>query len=140
MPPPTGVVALDGNEILAAGVERLLREPRVRAVDGVRLLAGVHFLPFDLARVAVGGLHGRVPHDLRRARDVGSRAVALDERDDGVRGHDEAPVLHDDLLWLHKYSVSLSKRWTNYTKIGLPYQSLPGTSVIADLQESAACG
>ena len=78
--------ALDRDRVLARGVERLVGEPDVAAVEPRRLLARVDLQPVDLPRAAVGLLDGRVDDRLHHRRDVDPDPVALDERDDRVVG------------------------------------------------------
>src|SRR5256712_159025 len=92
---------LDGNQVLADDVERLVGEEvgrAVSAVDGLGFLARVHLRPRDFLLPLVGLLDGRVQHAHGGAPDVGTGAVALDERDDrGVR-YPELPVVDRDLV------------------------------------------
>ena len=87
---------LDADEVLAARVQRRLREPLARRVE--RLLAGEDFLPLDLALTAVGLLDRGVPDDHRGLRDVGARAVAFNERNNRILGNAQLPALHGDLF------------------------------------------
>ena len=81
-----GERALDADEVLAEGVDRLVGQPVARLVE--RLLAGEHLLPRD--RLAVLGRR-RVEDQLGGGPDVDAGAVALDERDDGLVGDGEVP-------------------------------------------------
>ena len=93
-----GERSLDGDELGADRVDRLGRQPGVRPVDGVGLLAGVDLHPGHAAVTAVGLGDGGVPDRHRRAGDVGSCAVALDEGDDGVvRDLESAVGSHADV-------------------------------------------
>ena len=90
----SGQGTLDGDEAVAAGVERRLGEPLAGLI--VRLAAGKHLAPGNGAAAAVGLRDRGVEDDVRRAGDVGADAVALDEWDFGIRGHVETPALHGD--------------------------------------------
>src|SRR5438132_10145983 len=81
---------LDADHELLAGVDRVLGEPVLEAVEG--LLASKDLHPGDAALAAVGLVHGGVEDGLAGAPDVGAGAVALDEREDGVGGDVEAAV------------------------------------------------
>ena len=87
--------ALDRDRELLHGLERLLRQPDVLAVEPRRLLAGVDLHPADLALARIRLLDGRVDDVLHHGGDVDPDPVALDERDDRIRGHGLAG---DDLL------------------------------------------
>ena len=91
-----GQRALDRHQVFAAGGDGLVRQPGVEQV--VRLLAGVHLHPVDLALAAVGLLHGCIDDAHRGAPDVRAGAVAFDERDDRLVGNVELAVLDGDLL------------------------------------------
>ena len=92
MPPPTGVVSgpLMPTQVLAERLDRFVRQPAVRLLEA--LLAGVDFHPGDLLLAAVRLLDRRVEHAHAGAPDVGAGAVAFDERDDRIVGHDELAV------------------------------------------------
>jgi predicted phosphoribosyltransferase len=78
---------------------RLVRQPDVGSVDLGRLLAGVDLHPVDLPLAAVGLRDRRVDDLDHHRRDVESRAVALDVRNDRRVGDGEAVILVDgDLL------------------------------------------
>src|SRR5262249_59275995 len=65
-------------------------QPAARRIEG--LLAGQDLLPDDAA-LAAGGLRDRrIEHPGSGAPDVGTGAVAFDERDDGMVGDDPASV------------------------------------------------
>jgi len=88
MPPPIGVVSgpLIETEVLARGLQRLVGQPDVAAVEARRLLARVDLHPVDLPGAAVGLLDGGVDDHPHRRGDVDADPVALDERDDRVVG------------------------------------------------------
>ena len=92
MPPPTGVVsgALDRNLVRLRRLERIRREPLAGLV--LRLLAGQDLEPDDALPVAERLLDGRIEDPHRRAPDVAADAVAFDEGNDGIVGHDQRPV------------------------------------------------
>src|SRR5262249_44349142 len=77
--------ALDPDQVLAEGRERVGRHPFAGLVEG--LLAGQHLEPGDAALAPVRLLHGGVEHARGGAPDVAARAVALDVGDDGIVGH-----------------------------------------------------
>ena len=91
-----GQRAFDAHQVLAEGGQGLLGQPAAGLVEG--FLAGQHFHPGDLARAAVGFLHRRVEHGLGGAPDIRAGAVALDEGQDGVGGHLQPAVVHDDFF------------------------------------------
>src|SRR5438552_4728437 len=96
-----GERALEGDEVLADHVDRLLGQQvgrAVGAVDGLRLLAGVYLHPRDLLLAARGLLHRGVEHADGSAPDVGPGPVTFDERDDGMIGHSQLAVLDGDLV------------------------------------------
>ena len=90
--------SLDRDEVVAAGLHGLFRQPGV--VEVVRLLAGEDLHPVDLALAAVGLGDRGVEHAHGCAPDVGAGAVALDEGDDRVVRHLQAAVGDGDLLAL----------------------------------------
>src|SRR5438094_6467614 len=81
---------LDADHELLEGVDRVLGEPVLEAVEG--LLAGEDLHPGDAALAAVGLLDRGVEDGLAGAPDVGAGAIALDEGNDGVGGDVEAAV------------------------------------------------
>ena len=93
--------SLDADKILAARVQRRLRQPLARRLKS--LLAGEDFQPLDLALAAVGLLDRRVPHGHRRAGDVRTRAVTLDERNNRILGNAQLPALHGNLFAHRQY-------------------------------------
>src|SRR6267378_4209251 len=98
-----GERALDGHQVFADDVERLLGQQvrrAVLAVDLGRLLARVRLRPGDLLPAVIGLLHGGVEDPDRRPPDVGPGAVALDEGDDRVVRHAQLTVVDRDLLAL----------------------------------------
>src|SRR3989441_1259630 len=110
-----GERALDGDEVLADDVERLLGQQvrrTVLAVDLGRFLAGVHLGPRDLLLALVGLLHGGIEHAHGRRPDVGPGAVALDEGDDRVVRHAQLAVIDDDLLALR--DLNLACHYTSF--------------------------
>src|SRR5437773_1960316 len=80
--------ALDADHELLEGVDGVVGEPVLEAVEG--LLAGVDLHPGDAALAFVRLVHGRIEDRLAGAPDVGAGAVALDEGEDGVGGDVEA--------------------------------------------------
>jgi hypothetical protein len=87
--------ALDADEVLSISLDGALGQPVVEL--SLRLLAGEHLVPDDLAFAPVRLLDGGVEDALGGSPDVGAGAVALDERNDGSLGHDEgAGVGHAD--------------------------------------------
>src|SRR5207253_10439943 len=89
-----GQWSLDRDAVLLERLQRFVRE--VRAVVRVGLVAGEDLVPGDLALPAID-LRDRAIDDVRRgAPDVGSGAVAFDERDDRIVGNDDAAVLESD--------------------------------------------
>jgi hypothetical protein len=87
---------LDADEVLPEGLDRLVGKPRPEVVVG--LLAREDLHPGDLPLAAVGLLDRGVQDAHGRAPDIRSRAVALDEGDDGIVGNDELSVDDVDLL------------------------------------------
>src|SRR5207249_1261460 len=85
-----GERSLDADDELLEGRDRVLGEPVLEAVEG--LLAGVDLHPGDLPLAAVRLAYRGVEDRLAGAPDVGPRAVAFDEGDDGLIGDVEAPV------------------------------------------------
>ena len=82
---------LDADVVLAERLDGLVRQPVVELLEA--LLAGVDFHPRDLLLAAVRLVDGGIEHAHARAPDVGTGAVAFDERDDRIVGHDELSVL-----------------------------------------------
>src|SRR5256712_1258082 len=87
---------LDRDAVCADRVKRRLGEPAVCSFEG--LLPGQHLEPFDPAAACGRPLDCRVEHAARGAPDVGARAVALDERDNGPIGHDPTSLLELDAV------------------------------------------
>src|SRR5207244_983039 len=88
--------ALDGDAVRPDAVERGVGQPASRLLEG--LFTGEHFQPLDATLAAGGLVDRRVEHAARRAPDVGSRAVSLDERNDGVVRHHPASIPEVDPL------------------------------------------
>jgi hypothetical protein len=86
---------LDADDEVAQGVQRLLRQVVLLAVEFLRLLAGVDLHPGDLAPAAVGLAHRHVDHPPHHRGDVDADAVALDERHDGIVRDRQAEVAVD---------------------------------------------
>src|SRR5687768_4418444 len=61
---------LDPDQILREGIESILRKPDLLAVDVVGLLAGIYFVPCDLAAATVGPLNCRIEDANRGTPDV----------------------------------------------------------------------
>src|SRR6185369_3026114 len=80
-----GQRALDGDPVLADGLQGVLREPLAFPVVG--LLTGEHFEPGDRPRAAVDLLDSAVERTAGGAPDVGAGAVSLDEGDDRAVRH-----------------------------------------------------
>ena len=99
-----GERALDADEVLAEGGDRLFGKPVSCGVE--RLLPGEHLFPFDLpATLGDGG----VDDALGRGPDVHPGAVTLDERDDGLVGNLQGAVGTDGDLLSHRRS--LGRHW-----------------------------
>ena len=79
-----GQRSLDRYQIVAARRDGFVGEPGVVGLVG--LLTGENFHPMNLALAAVGLLYGSVEHPDAGAPDIPARAIALDERDDGLIG------------------------------------------------------
>ena len=75
---------LDRDRVLACGLQGLVGQPDIAAVDTRRLLARVDLHPVDPAGAAVGLLDGGVDHRPHRRGDVDADPVTLDERDDRI--------------------------------------------------------
>ncbi|ABA48963.1 Hypothetical protein BURPS1710b_1109 [Burkholderia pseudomallei 1710b] len=86
---------LDRHDVFLQHLQRLFRQPHVRAVDLRRLLAGVDLHPVNLLLAAVRLLDRRVDDLDHHRRDVEARAVALDVRDDRLIGNVEREILVD---------------------------------------------
>src|SRR5438093_1093760 len=98
-----GERSLDGDEILADDVERLLGQQVGRALGAIDLLgflARVDLGPRDLLPALVGLLDGRVEDAHGRLPDVGPRPVTFDEGDDRVVRHAQLAVVDGDLVAL----------------------------------------
>ncbi len=94
-----GKRALDGDHVVAQDLEGLVGQPDVWAIDLGGLLATEDFHPGDLAAAAIGLLYGSIDHLDHDRGDVSTRAIALNERNDGLVGHLEGVVGIDrDLL------------------------------------------
>src|SRR3989454_12519734 len=96
-----GQRALDGDQVLADDVEGLFGQKigrAVLAVDRVRLLPRVDLRPRELLLAPIGLLDGGVQHPDRGRPDVRTRAVALDEGDDGTIRYLQLAVADRDLL------------------------------------------
>ena len=91
-----GERALDRHAVGADRREGVLRQVLIGAVEVAGLIAGVHLEPLDPARAAIGLCHGRIQHLLGGGPDVHPGAVAADEGDDRVVGHDRLAVLEAD--------------------------------------------
>ena len=85
---------LDADVVLPEGVDGLVGQPGVELLEA--LFAGVDFLPRNLPLPAERFLDGGVQHAHAGAPDVGTGAVAFDERDDRIVRHDELSVLARD--------------------------------------------
>ena len=83
-----GQGALDPDEVVTERLDRLVGQPAARLVE--RLLPRQDLLPGDGAAV-LGGR--RIEDQLGGGPDVDAGAVALDERDDGLVGDDQDPVV-----------------------------------------------
>ena len=105
----TGVLAAtDERRLLASGVAPV--PPEAAALDLLRsgdittLTRAPELAGIDVIFLA---LHGGVENDPGGVPDIGARAVAFDERDDGCVGHREAPALKADGLALSGRAESL---------------------------------
>src|SRR5262249_18492757 len=78
----SGQGTLDAEQELLDVLERLIGQPLAERL--VRLLAGEHLVPVDLAGGPVRLADRGVEHAHARAPDVGPGAVALDVAEDGV--------------------------------------------------------
>ena len=106
-----GEGALDGDVVLADGVEGLLREPVVDSFEG--FLAGERLDPVDGAAAVVGALDGGVEDGAGGAPDIGANAVAFDEGNDGIVRHEELAVPNLNRLTSHgrlQYLKTSAKR------------------------------
>ena len=77
--------AFDGDQVVAAGRDGFIRQPAVVCL--VRLLAGEHLHPVNLALAAIGFLYRRIEYPHAGAPDVAAGAVAFDEGNDGLVRH-----------------------------------------------------
>ena len=83
---------LDRHDVFLEHLQRLFRQPHVRAVHLGRFLAGVDFHPVDFLLARVGFLDRGI-HDLdHHRRDVEARAVAFDIRNDRLIGNVEREI------------------------------------------------
>src|SRR5690606_35803748 len=89
-----GERAFDADQVLPVRLDGLVGQPAIEALLG--LFARVHLVPGDLALALVGLLDGRIQDRAGGTPNVGSRAVALDERDDGAIGNVQLAGLHAD--------------------------------------------
>ena len=85
-----GQRSLDGDAQVARGGDRVVGQPGVELAKC--LFAGEDLKPLDGALAAVGLFDRGVEDALRSLPDVAARAVALDERNDGIVGHLKLPV------------------------------------------------
>ena len=92
MPPPTGVVSGPLIATLYALTASSVSFGSHSPVEVLRLLAGEHLEPGERRAAAERLLHRRVEDAHAGAPDVGSGAVAFDERDDRIVGHDQLPA------------------------------------------------
>ncbi|CUJ18194.1 Uncharacterised protein [Achromobacter kerstersii] len=94
-----GQRALDGHHVVFDDFQGFIGQPHVGAVDLGGLLARVDFHPVDLALAAVGLLHRGVDNLDHHRGDIGARAVAFDEGNDGLFRHIQREISVDrDLL------------------------------------------
>jgi len=84
----------DADVMSAECLDRFVRQPGVELLEA--LLAGKHLFPCDAPLAAVRFLYGRIEHAHARAPDVGAGAIAFDERNDRIVGHDELPTAARD--------------------------------------------
>src|SRR5262249_7113116 len=86
--------SLDADEVVAERLDSVVGQPRVEALEA--FLAGEDLEPRDAPRATVRFLDRRVEHTYARAPDVGSSAVAFDERNDRIVGNDETTAAASD--------------------------------------------
>ena len=98
---------LDGDQTLPASVQRLFRQPGVRRIDGVSLLARINLHPRNLPALPVCGLHGGVPCGHRSAGDIRPRSVTFDERDDRPIRNPQLPIRTHRNLFAKRRELNL---------------------------------
>ncbi len=94
-----GQRALDGNHVVAHGVQGFLGQPGVLVIHLGGLLAGVDFHPGDLALALVCFFHCSVDNLDHDRADIDADAITLDERDDRVLRYAQGHVgIHSDFV------------------------------------------
>src|SRR6266850_1693717 len=82
-----GQRALDAHVIFAEGFDSIVRQPAAELLEA--LLARKYFHPGDLPFSAIRFLDGGVEDADAGTPDIASGAVAFDERNDRIVGHDQ---------------------------------------------------
>jgi hypothetical protein len=100
--------ALDANEVLPEGLERLVGKPVPGLLE--RLLAGEDLSPFDPPSTCVHFFYCGIKNAYARAPDVRTCPITLDERDDGTVWNVQAAVCPCDRFASrgHRFSVARS--------------------------------
>src|SRR5207249_4378136 len=86
---------LDRDDVFLEDGGRLFGQPHISAVHLGRFFAGVDLHPLDLAPASISLGNSSVDHLDHHGRDIHTRAVAFDIRNDGTIGNVEAKVFID---------------------------------------------
>ena len=86
----------DTDQVLLEGIQRRLRQPLARLLEG--LFAGQDFLPGDGAGAAIRFAHGGIHDANRRPPDVGAGAVAFNVGNHGIIADVQAGGRHGDFV------------------------------------------
>ncbi len=79
--------SLDPHEKSPERLDGVIRQPGIELLEA--LSAGENFHPGDLSFPAIGHFNGRIEDTLAGPPDIRAGAVAFDEWDDGMIGHDQ---------------------------------------------------